>query len=495
MSNNQFNQIPLSETILKAIDKLGYKTATPVQQEVIPAALQNRDILCQAQTGSGKTAAFAIPVCEQLDWEENSPQVLVLTPTRELALQVSEDIFNIGRYKRVKVSTLYGKSPIKRQERELKQKTHVVVGTPGRVMDHIDRGNFKTDQIRVLILDEADEMLNMGFVDQVEEIIESLPKNRVTMLFSATLEEAVIRLSKNYMKEPELIKIKSQVSSQNAINQLLYRTSDKQKLLQDIMIAENPDSAIIFCNTREVVNSIFNVLGKGNQAFARIHGGMEQDDRTLVMNGFKKGEFRYLIATDVAARGIDVHEIELVINYDVPWETETYVHRIGRTGRRGKTGTAITIATSRDNDLINDIISFTGQDMIEKEPPTVDEIDICEVAYLEKINRKPEEKRDKAHDLAKEITKLHINAGKKTKMRPVDIVGTLCSLEGMTADDIGVITILDVSTFVEILNNKGDQVLKALQTKEIKGRLRKVSLADDKPVVSRRRKMNVRNRR
>ncbi|MDI3535637.1 MAG: ATP-dependent helicase DeaD [Eubacteriaceae bacterium] len=494
MINNQFNQYQLSESILKAIEKLGYQEATPVQQAVIPTALEKKDILCQAQTGSGKTAAFAIPICQQLDWEENSPQVLVLTPTRELALQVHEDIFNIGRFKRVKVSALYGKSPIKRQERELKQKTHVVVGTPGRVMDHIDRGNLKTDQIKWLILDEADEMLNMGFIDQVEEIIETLPKERVTMLFSATMEEAVIRLSKNYMKDPQLIEIKSQVSNQATIKQMICRGSQKLELLSDLLITENPESAIIFCNTREVVNAIYNELGKSNQAFGKIHGGMEQDERTLVMNRFKKGEFRYLIATDVAARGIDVHDIELVINYDVPWETETYVHRIGRTGRRGTNGKAITLASNRDSRLVEEIIQFTGQEMIEKDAPKDEEVALQKAAYLEKLNRKPEEKLDKAHALTKEITKLHINAGKKTKMRPVDIVGTLCSLEGMSADDIGVITILDVSTFVEILNNKGDQVLKALQTKEIKGRLRKVSLAEDKPVVSRRRKNNFRKR-
>ncbi|TYC84651.1 DEAD/DEAH box helicase [Acetobacterium wieringae] len=490
MINKKFNQYQLSDELLKAIEKLNFENPTKVQEAVIPIALENKDILCKAQTGSGKTAAFGIPICELLDWEENKPQALVLTPTRELALQVHEDIFNIGRFKRVKVSALYGKSPIRRQEKELKQKTHVVVGTPGRVMDHIERGTFITNEIRFLVIDEADEMLNMGFIDQVEEIINELPKNRVTMLFSATLENEIQRLSKKYMNDPQIIEIEAEAKRTDAIEQFVYKTGhdDKLGILKDILVVENPDSCIIFCNTQEMVNTIYNLLGKDNQACEKIHGGMEQDDRTLVMQRFKKGAFRYLIATDVAARGIDVHEISLVINFDVPWEKETYVHRIGRTGRRGTNGKAITLVSAKEGRLFRDIENYTDKEIIEKECPSLSTVHSLKAAFIEKLQEKPEEKLDKAHDLTREITKIHINAGKKTKMRPVDIVGTLCNLEGMTAADIGVITILDVSTFVEILNNKGPQVLKELQTRNIKGRPRKVTLAEDKPVTIARKK-------
>ena len=490
MTINNFNNYPLGDEILKAIEKLNFTSPTKVQKAVIPVALEQKDILCKAQTGSGKTAAFGIPVCELLDWDENKPQVLVLTPTRELALQVREDIFNIGRFKRVKVSALYGKSPIKRQEKELKQKTHVVVGTPGRVMDHIDRGNLITDEIKYLIIDEADEMLNMGFIDQVEEIIDELPKNRVTMLFSATLEPEIQRLSKNYMNNPQLIEIEAEAKRTDAIEQCVYKTENEDKLdiLKAVLVVENPDSCIIFCNTQERVNAIYNSFGKNNKACEKIHGGMEQDERTLVMQRFKKGAFRYLIATDVAARGIDVQEISHVINYDVPWERETYVHRIGRTGRQGTAGKAITLVSYKEGRHFSEIEAYVEKEIIEKECPTQPEIDSLRPAFIEKLQEKPEEKMDKAHDLTSEIMKLHINAGKKTKMRPVDIVGTLCNINGMTAADIGVITILDVSTFVEILNNKGEQVLKELQTKNIKGRPRKVSVAEDKPVSVQRKR-------
>lgn len=483
-----FKDYNLTETLLTAIEKLNYKKPTKVQNAVIPLALENKDILCKAQTGSGKTAAFGIPICENLDWDENKPQALVLTPTRELALQVCEDIFNIGRLKRVKVSAVYGKSPIKRQERELKQKTHVVVGTPGRVMDHIIRGNLNTDEIKYLVLDEADEMLNMGFIDQVEEIIETLPKDRVTMLFSATLDNEIKKLSKSYMKSPEIIEIETEVAPTDHIEQTAFEVGvdEKVEALKDILVIENPDTAIIFCNTQEMVNTISNAFGKSHRVCRKIHGGMEQDDRTQVMMSFKKGEFRYLVATDVAARGIDIHDISLVVNYDIPWEKETYVHRIGRTGRQGRKGKAISLVSPKEKRLLRDIESFLDKEMSRKELPSETFVLEMAEAYHEKINEKPEVKKDKAHDLTKEILKIHINAGKKTKMRPVDIVGTLCSIEGMTASDIGVITILDVSTFVEILNNKGEHVLKVLQTKNIKGRLRKVNIAEDKPVLGRR---------
>ena len=483
---NQFKQYDLSPEILKALDKLNYIKPTGVQKEIIPIIQNEEDVLCRSQTGSGKTAAFGIPIIEQLDWDENSPQMLVLTPTRELAIQVHEDLFNIGRFKRIKASVLYGKSPIKRQERELKQKTHVVVGTPGRVMDHIVRGNLKTDCIKFLVIDEADEMLNMGFIDQVEEIIDEMPKNRVTMLFSATFEPAIQKLSQEYLKNPTIVEVEDEFMATGGIDQWMIEVDPRARMetLKDIMIAENPDSAMLFCNTQEQVNSIVEFLGRGNRAYRKIHGGMEQDERTLVMHAFKKGDFRYLVATDVAARGIDVDSVELIVNCEVPWEKETYTHRIGRTGRQGKEGKAITLYSSREEFRLGEIQNFSEQTISSYEWP--EDFEEMKVAYVEKIEKKPKAIKGKADDLIKDITKIHVNAGKKTKLRPVDVVGTLCNIPGMTAEDIGVISILDISAFVEILNGKGEMVLEALQTKPIKGRLRKVSLASDKPIVARR---------
>lgn len=480
MTKTNFKDYKLSNEILKSLDMLNYKSPTKVQQEVIPVALENKDILVKSQTGSGKTATFAIPLCELVDWEENKPQALILTPTRELAIQVKEDVFNIGRFKRIKVPALYGKSSFELQAKELKQKTHIVVGTPGRTIDHIKEGNFVTDNIKYLVLDEADEMLSMGFLEQVEEIISALPVERVTMLFSATMPEDIYALSQKYMKDHVTIEIKAKTLTVDRIQQDGYRVEEtgKLNLLKDVTTVENPDSCVIFCNTQAKVESLYNELTKLKYPCDKIHGGMEQDERIKVMNSFKKGYFRYLIATDVAARGIDIDNITHVINYDVPVLRENYVHRIGRTGRAGKEGRAITFVMRSDERRIFEIHSYTGKELTMKMKPSKRLVMSLKPEFDKKLEQRQKVKEDKGANLSQEIMKLHINAGKKTKMRPVDIVGTLCSIEGMTAQDIGVISVLDVSTYVEVLNNKGEMVLKALQTKNIKGRPRKVTKAE-----------------
>ncbi|KGJ49467.1 RNA helicase [Clostridium sp. NCR] len=480
MTNINFKDYKLSNEILKSLNMLNYKTPTKVQQEVIPVALENKDVLVKSQTGSGKTATFAIPLCELVDWDENKPQALILTPTRELAIQVKEDVFNIGRFKRIKVPALYGKSSFSVQAKELKQKTHIVVGTPGRTIDHIKEGNFITDNIKYLVLDEADEMLSMGFLEQVEAIISLLPKNRVTMLFSATMPDDINRLSKKYMKDHVTIEIEAKTLTVDRIQQDGYSIEEtgKLNLLKDVTTIENPDSCVIFCNTQVKVESLYNELRKLKYPCDKIHGGMEQDERIKVMNNFKKGYFRYLIATDVAARGIDIDNITHVINYDVPVLRENYVHRIGRTGRAGKEGRAITFVMKSDERRMFEIYSYTGKELTMKMKPSKRLVMSLKPEFDKKLEQRQKVKEDKGANLSQEIMKLHINAGKKTKMRPVDIVGTLCSIEGMNAEDIGVISVLDISTYVEILNNKGEMVLEALQTKNIKGRPRKVTKAD-----------------
>ena len=480
MIKSSFKDYKLSEEILKSINMLGFESPTKVQERVIPAILGHKDIIVKSQTGSGKTAAFAIPICELVDWDENKPQALIIVPTRELAIQVKEDTFNIGRFKRLKVSAIYGKSPFYKQEKELKQKTHVVVGTPGRIIDHLERGTFDTSNIKYLVIDEADEMLNMGFIDQLEEIISNLSKNRVTMLLSATMPRNIEALCKKYMKEPMHVEIEEQNSTVDRISQERYivEQEDKIKLLRDITIIENPDSCIIFCNTKLKVDEVYDELSELNYTCEKIHGGMEQRDRVRVMNDFKQGSFRYLIATDVAARGIDIDNISLVINYDIPQDKESYVHRIGRTGRITREGRAITFVTSDENKFLDEIHRYIGKEILLKERPEKETVNNLKQEFVEKLSATPEIKETKGAPLSKEIMKLHINAGKKTKMRPVDIVGTLCNIKDMTAADIGIIHILDVSTFVEILNNKGELVFQELQKTPIKGRLRKVSKAE-----------------
>lgn len=481
MDKVNFKDYNIDDELLKSIDILGYTSPTKVQQEVIPIALKNKDIVVKSQTGSGKTAAFGIPISQLVDWDENKAQALVITPTRELAIQVREDIFNIGRFKRLKVVAVYGKAPFYNQERALKQKTHIVVGTPGRIIDHIEKGTLDTSQIKYLIIDEADEMFNMGFIEQIETIIENLKKNRTTMLFSATMPEDVKSLCYRYMKDPLYVEMEGQSPTVDKIDQEVYEVDRLGKIqaLKDVTIIENPDSCIVFCNTREMVNEVYVELIRVGYSSNKIHGGMEQKDRIRVMEDFKNSDFRYLIATDVAARGIDVDNISHVINYDLPRETESYVHRIGRTGRVGKKGKAITFVTPSDRRHLKDISDYIGKDIPKKEIPSKELVRSMKDEFDEKMNKQPEIKVSKSEDLNKEIMKIHINAGRKTKMRPVDIVGTLCNLEGMTADDIGIIDILDISTFVEILNGKGQMVLEKLQTTTIKGRLRNVSKKEE----------------
>ncbi len=476
MSSN-FNEYNLSEEIIKALSLLNFQAPTKVQEQVIPAIFKQKNIIVQSQTGSGKTAAFGIPICELINWDDNLPQALVITPTRELANQVKEDIFNIGRFKRIKVSAVYGKESIVRQEKELKQKTHIVVGTPGRIIDLCERKTLNLSNVKYLIIDEADQIFNMGFIEQTENIISKLPPNQTFILLSATLPNDIKSLVSKYMKNPLKIEIEEHSKAVDRIIQESYDVieADKLKLLRDITVVENPDSCMIFCNTKIKVDEVYDNLKMSHLTCEKIHGGMEQKDRLKVMDDFKRGQFRYLVATDVAARGIDVDSISLIINYDIPVDKEMYIHRIGRTGRIGKKGKAITFVTPYQNRFLEDIESTINRKIVRKQRPDKKTVDSLKTEFIEKVNATPIIKEAKGHCMNKEIMKIHINAGKKTKMRAIDIVGTLCNLNDIEAKDIGIIEVRDVSTFVEILNNKGDSVLRQLQTKPIKGRIRRVN--------------------
>lgn len=480
MTEKQFADFKISEPILKALDGLGYKSPTEVQGKVIPVALAKTDVTVKSQTGSGKTASFGIPICELIDWEENKPQALILTPTRELADQVKEDITNIGRFKRIKAAAVYGKQPFAFQQAELKQKCHVVVGTPGRVLDHIERGTIDLSKVDYLVLDEADEMLNMGFIEQVETIMNKLPEQRTTMLFSATLPENVEKLQRNYMTDPEHIEIESTETITDRITHSLIRVEEKRKfsVLRDLTIVENPDSCIIFCRTKDNVDFVMEQLEKHHYTCEKLHGGMLQEDRFAVMSEFKRGEFRYLVATDVAARGIDIDSITHVINYDIPLEKESYVHRAGRTGRAGKTGKAITFVTPHEGKFLADIEAYIGFEIEERMAPSSSEVHAAEPAFTEKLETQPKLKKNKNEQVNKDILKLYFNGGKKKKLRAFDFVGTLTSIPGVTAEDIGIIKIQDTVTYIDILNGKGPMVLKAMKDKTIKGKVLKVHKAN-----------------
>ena len=479
---NKFSNFNLSKELIKALDALEYKEPTGVQEKVIPEVLFNKDLIVKSQTGTGKTGAFVIPLCEKVKWEENDPQVLILAPTRELAIQIGEDVKNIGRYKRIKGVSVYGKAPFKDQAQELKGKTHIVIGTPGRVLDHIDRGTFNTSNIKYLVIDEADEMLNMGFIRQVEGVIRRIPKKRVTMLFSATIPEEIQELCSKHLKRPVNIEVQSSGPVVDKIENILFRVKGEEKLkyLRMLLAKEKPETAVIFCRTKENVDVEYDYLKSLGYSVDKIHGGMLQKDRISTMERFKKGDFRILVATDIASRGIDVEGITHVINIDVPLEKEAYVHRIGRTARAGKSGKAITFVTPYEDRFLNDIEEYIGFKIPEK---SLEEI-VLDEKLLESeenvLKKKAKKKDSKGKNINKEITKLYFNGGKKKKIRAVDFVGTISNIEGVSSDDIGIIEIGDMGSYVEILNGKGKLVLEKLKDSTIKGKKLKVEIAKKK---------------
>ena len=477
--SRSFEDYNISSEIVKSLTMLGYSELTEVQSEVMPLALEKKDIIVKSQTGSGKTAAFGIPICESVEIEEKAPQALILTPTRELAVQVKENINNIGRFKRIRCEAVYGKQPMNIQIRELKQRVHVVVGTPGRVLDHIKRGTIELQRIKYLVIDEADKMLNMGFIEEVGAIIAAVPQSRTTMLFSATVPEEIEDLCSKYMKAPIRIEITPEELVSNKVTQELYEVERDEKfdLLKDILYLEKPESCIIFCATKDNVDDLNERLKSEDIYCHALHGGMEQADRLRMMKDFKLGKFKILVATDVAARGIDVEDLDLIINYDVPVENESYVHRIGRTARAGKSGKAVTFCSNREKRYLEGIQDYIGYTIPRVPVPPKDETEKEKEEFFRRLKSVSELKSDKSEVLSKDVMKIYINAGKKKKMRPGDIVGAITAIEGVSGEDIGIIDILDYVSYVEVLNGKGKKVLQTLQKTKIKGKEVKVERA------------------
>lgn len=371
----KFNELNLSAELLAEVDKAGFVEASPIQEQTIPLALEGKDVIGQAQTGTGKTAAFGLPTLEKIRTEDQTIQALVIAPTRELAVQSQEELFRFGRSKGVKVRSVYGGSSIEKQIKALKSGAHIVVGTPGRLLDLIKRKALKLHDIETLILDEADEMLNMGFLEDIESIISRVPENRQTLLFSATMPEAIKRIGVQFMKDPEHVKIAAKELTTELVDQYYIRVKEQEKFdtMTRLMDVEQPELAIVFGRTKRRVDELTRGLKIRGFRAEGIHGDLDQNKRLRVLRDFKNGNLDVLVATDVAARGLDISGVTHVYNYDIPQDPESYVHRIGRTGRAGKSGQSITFVAPNEMGYLQIIENLTKKRMKGLKPASAEE--------------------------------------------------------------------------------------------------------------------------
>lgn len=527
METLRFENLNLSSEILKAIENKGFEEATPVQAQTIPYILEGRDVIGQAQTGTGKTAAFGIPVLERLSHEEKSVQGLVICPTRELALQVADEIRELAKFKRgVEVLPIYGGQPIDRQIKALKKRPQIIVGTPGRVMDHMKRGTLKIDKVKMVVLDEADEMLDMGFIDDIITILKGVPDERQTLLFSATMPKPILELTKRFLNSPEYVKVVHKELTVPKVEQVYFEVKEKTKteVLSRLIDMYNPKLSLVFCNTKRKVDELVAEL-QGRGYFADgLHGDLKQAQRDRVMSKFRNGSVDVLVATDVAARGLDVENIEAVFNYDLPQDEEYYVHRIGRTARAGRGGRAFTFVVGREIYKLRDIQRYSKAKItLKKEPSSEDVEEVRTNIFLEKVIECIEEndlgqyintvERLAGDDYtsieiaaallriaigakAKEVqhedidylntgaedgmVRLFINIGRNHNIRPGDIVGGIAGETGMPGKLIGSIDIYDKYTFVEVPREYAGEVINIMKNNQIKGKKINIEPANTK---------------
>lgn len=524
-----FAGLNIDPAIQKALDGMGFEEPSPIQAAAIPILLEGKDLIGQAQTGTGKTAAFAIPLLQRLQPDLTRPQALVLAPTRELALQVAEEFGKIGRYMRVRELAIYGGSPIERQIKALRSGVSVVIGTPGRVMDHIERGTLKLDQIRTFVLDEADEMLDMGFVEDIEAIMSHLPEERQTVCFSATMPEPILRITKRYMKDPVRVSIARQELTAPTIEQAYYEIRERDKIdaLSRIVDHEAISRGIIFCRTKRGCDELASGLQARGYLAEAIHGDLNQSQRNRVLARFKEGQIELLIATDVAARGLDVENVTHVINYDIAQSPESHVHRIGRTGRAGREGTAFTLIHPREfrhlkliervtrtriarrnvpsaadvaeraleqvgeriSGLVAQgagqdarLIGLAGKLLEEHEPERVVAALLTAMvgeratAPAAEAGRRPRGPAARFLDDLPETgaepgyVRLFINIGSRDRVRPADFVRTIAREADISGGLIGAIDIHENFTFVEVPRDVGPQVLDAMKHASMQGR-------------------------
>lgn len=514
----RFEDLGIDDRILRAVTEMGFEEATPIQARAIPEVMTGQDIIGQAQTGTGKTASFGIPMLQMMDPKDKHVQAIVLCPTRELAIQSAEEIRKLAKFMHgIKVLPIYGGQDIVKQIRSLKGGVQVLIGTPGRVMDHMRRHTIKLDNLKMVVLDEADEMLNMGFREDIETILSQTPEERQTLLFSATMPQPIMEIARTYQKDAKIVKVVKKELTVANIEQYYYevRPKNKEEILSRLLDIYNPALSIVFCNTKKQVDELVEGL-KGRGYFAEgLHGDMKQQQRDRVMNGFRNGRTEILVATDVAARGIDVDDVDAVFNYDLPQDDEYYVHRIGRTGRAGKTGKAFTFITGREYYKLKDIQRYCRTKIMAKQVPSLNDVaNVKADKIFEKVsgmideeNLKPyirmiEEKLEKddctALDLAAAFLKLalgddngeksvevddfgdtgaedgmvrlFINIGKSQKARPGDILGAIAGETGIAGSLIGTIDMYDKYTFVEVPREYAKEVLTAMSSAKIKGR-------------------------
>jgi len=378
MNAKLFSELGLSPELLKAIDKLGFEQAAPIQAEAIPVLMQGKDVVGQSQTGSGKTAAFGIPAVEKVDPQERAVQVLILCPTRELAVQVSEEIHKLAFFKRgIHALPIYGGQSYERQFYGLKQGANIVIGTPGRVMDHMRRGTLRLDAVKFVVLDEADVMLNMGFRDDIEFVLQATPAARQTVFFSATMPRPIRDLIEKHSREPVNVRIEQKTMTVATVDQVYYEVDRRYKIeaLTRLIDLHDLKLGIIFCNTKRMVDDLVDHLNAQGYSADRLHGDMNQAQRDRVMNKFRKSGLEFLVATDVAARGIDVDDVQVVFNYDLPYDGEDYVHRIGRTGRAGRSGLAITFVSGREVFAIRHIERYANVRIQHGRVPSIGEVE------------------------------------------------------------------------------------------------------------------------
>lgn len=442
----------LSEEITKVLGDLGFTSLTPIQEDSFGPLLEGKDVIGQAQTGSGKTAAFSVPILEKIETKDRFIQTLVVCPTRELGAQVTEQIRKLGRYKKnLVVVSLVGGMPFRSQMHSLEHGAHIIVGTPGRILDHIERRTIDLSSVKTIVLDEADRMLDMGFREDIDKILLNTPDDRQTVLFSATFPNTIENLSKRYQESP--VRIISKAMESPAIEERVYETSKEQKLhtVISFLATQRPESAIVFCNTKLMVDEMFTALSKAQIVAEKLHGDLEQPDRQRVMAKFRNRSVNVLIATDVAARGIDVTGVETVVNYDLPSDASVYVHRIGRTGRIGKMGLAVSLLTPQESAKLNTIQDYTKRS-------------------LKKLKWQAADSLKSQGEQAVKLDTLYIGAGRKQKIRPTDILGALTGIGGCKGTQVGKIEIQDNLTYVAIDSEMTEHVINVFRMGKIKNR-------------------------
>src|SRR5690625_421322 len=406
-----FKDLGVSKPILQALEKMGFEEATPIQEQTIPYVLQGRDVIGQAQTGTGKTAAFGIPMIEAFQRTDRKIQAIVVAPTRERDIQVDEEINHLGKVKGISALPIYGGQHMPRQIRALKERPHIVVATPGRLLDHMNRRTIRVNDVKIVVLDEADEMLNMGFIDDIQNILQNIPKTRQTLLFSATMPKEIRDIATNLMKDPKEIKVKAKELTVKNINQYFIEIPEQRKFdtLTNHLDIYAPELAIVFSRTKKRVDEIAEGLQIRGFRAEGIHGDLTQRQRINVLNKFKRGQIEVLVATDVAARGLDISGVTHVYNFDIPQDPESYVHRIGRTGRAGRTGEALSFVTPREIAHLQVIQRVTKSKINRMMPPTNKEAQLGQQqAAADKILTAVQEKELKNyHETANDLLKDH----------------------------------------------------------------------------------------